>query len=72
MKRIHRYVVRAICTGTIRERWIVTANCPLTEDEIRDSLCGGCDPPEGVSLDCTDEETADETDREIESIEEAD
>jgi hypothetical protein len=65
-----RYIVHAVCTGTIRERWIVSADRSLTDEEITDALSGGAETPDGITIDCTDEETDEETGRVVVSIQE--
>lgn len=64
----NRYVVRAICTGTINERWMVTSERPLTREEVTDAVEGG-ERPDGVTVDCTEEEVSEEENRQITDVE---
>lgn len=62
----YSYKVVATCRAIVTETWRISSERALDEDEIRASLSG--DVADDVTLECVDEETSDEEDRQIEDI----
>lgn len=63
------WTITATCTGTIRETWRVRTPKPVTAAEARELFEEASTEENGCTLDCIEETTEDEHDREVDSVE---